>query len=33
MLTFEQRKAAFADLGHHIGSFIDRQSLTPSKDQ
>lgn len=31
MLTFEERKAAFIDLGQHIGNLIDKQSLTSSK--
>jgi len=31
MLTFEQRKAAFIDLGQHIEHLIDKQSLTSSK--
>lgn len=31
MLTFEQRKAAFIDLGQHISNLIDQQFLTPSK--
>ncbi len=31
MLTFEQRKAAFVDLGHHISDLVNQQSLTSSK--
>ncbi|RRO19768.1 acyl-CoA reductase [Flavobacteriaceae bacterium 14752] len=31
MLTFEQRKAAFVDLGQHISGLIDQHSLTSSK--
>lgn len=31
MLTFEQRKAAFIDLGQHISNLIDQQLLTSSK--
>jgi hypothetical protein len=33
MLTFEQRKAAFVDLGHLIGQLIDQHSLKPSETQ
>lgn len=31
MLTFEQRKAAFADLGHHIRGLVNQQYLKVSK--
>lgn len=33
MLTFEERKAAFVDIGHLIGRLINKQSLKPSKNQ
>lgn len=33
MLTFEERKSAFVDIGHLIGRLIDQQTLKPSENQ
>jgi len=33
MLTFEERKAAFVDIGHLLGRLIDKHSLKPSENQ